>query len=146
MELSDRKSPATPFAPFEEDIHQQNGPAAHSTPFEEDIHPHGGPATPSSSFKEDICQQKQEKPLSQRKVLKPLCRWGLTIFFTVLIFAVAKAYLAKNIITKKQKATYNLIQTTLVLALGLNFFVSNETICAMRKYHSCCHRKLSKSS
>lgn len=146
IELSDRESPATPFAPFEEDIHQQKGPAAHYTPFEEDIHPHGGPATPSSPFKEDIYQQKQEKPPPRRKVLKLLGRWVLTILFTVLIFAVAKAYLAKKIITKKQKADYNLIQTILVLALGLNFLVSNETISAMRKYHSCCHRKLSKSS
>lgn len=145
IELSDRESPATPFAPFEEDIDLQNGPAAHSTPFEEDIHPHGGPAIPSSPFKEDIYQQKQENSPSRRKVLKLLGRWGLTLCFSFLIFAVAKAYLAKNIITKKQKATYNLIQTILVLALGLNFFVSSETICAMRRHDSCCHRKLSKS-
>lgn len=135
IELSDRESIATPFAPFEEDIHMQNCPAAHSPPFEEDIHPHGGPAIPSSPFKEDIYQQKQEISSSRRKILKLLGRLVLTLSFTISIFAVAKAYLAKNVISKKQKATYNLIQTILVLALGLNFFVSNKTICAMRKHH-----------
>ncbi|MCJ1344262.1 hypothetical protein MMC31_002465 [Peltigera leucophlebia] len=122
MELHVREGPTTPSAPFEEDIHQQEVPATPSAPFEEDIHQQEGPATPSAPFEEDIHQQEQEESPSLRKVLKLLGRWVLTIVFTVLILLVAKTYLAKKTITKPQKATYSLIQTALILALGLNFF------------------------
>lgn len=105
-----------------------------------------GPAAPSAPSATDIHEQEQEKSPNLSKELKLLGRWVLTIVFTISIFVVAKIYLAKGNIAKSQKATYSLIQTALILALGLNFFVSNETICVIRTYHSCCHRKLSKSS
>lgn len=69
-------------------------------------------------------QRQAEESTNLRKVLNLLGRWVLTIVFSISIFVVAKTYLAKGIITKTQKATYNLIQTALILALGLSFFVS----------------------
>lgn len=95
------------------------------------------PAASSAPSAQIIHKQPQEEPNNLRKVLKLLGRWILTIVFTILILVVARTYLDKGIITKTQKATYNLIQTALTLALGLNFFVSNDTICAIRTYHSC---------
>lgn len=79
-----------------------------------------------------IHKEPQEGPTNLRKVLALLGRWVLTIVFTILILVVAKTYLDKGNITKTQKATYNLIQTALILALGLNFFVSIYTIYAIR--------------
>lgn len=82
-----------------------------------------GPVAASAN---DIPKQKQEESSNLRKFLKLLGRWVLTIVFSLLILVVAKNYLAKGTITKPQKATYSLIQTGLILALGLNFFVSGK--------------------
>lgn len=76
-------------------------------------------------------QRQEEESTNLRKVFNLLGRWVLTIVFSISIFVVAKTYLAKGNITKTQKATYNLIQTALILALGLSFFVSQMIpICA----------------
>lgn len=94
---------------------------------------------PTASFApstQSIHKQTRKKSTNLRKVLNLLGRWILTIIFTILIIVVARNYLDKGNITKTQKATFNLTQTALILALGLNFFVSNDTICAIRAYHS----------
>lgn len=92
--------------------------------------------------------QRQEESIQMRKgpkVWKLLVRRIWTVVFAIFIFAVAKIYLAKGNITKTQKATYNLIQTALILALGLNLSVSDDSICSIRTYYSCRHRKYSRS-
>lgn len=78
--------------------------------------------------------QKTEESTHQRKrkVWKLLIRWVWTVIFTTLIFAVAKIYLARGNITKGQKATHNLIQTALILTLGLNIYVSDNSTCTVR--------------
>lgn len=95
------------------------------------------PTASTAPSAQSVHKQPQEESTNLRKVLNLLGRWVLTVVFTTLILVVAKNYLDKGNITKTQKATYNLTQTALILALGLNFFVSNDTICAIRAYHSC---------
>lgn len=95
------------------------------------------PAASTAPSAQSIHKLPQEESTNLRKFLNLLGRWVLTIVFTTLILVVAKNYLDKGNITKTQKATYNLTQTALTLALGLNFFVSNDAICAIRAYHSC---------
>lgn len=95
------------------------------------------PAASPAPSAQSIHKQRQEESTNLRKILNLLGRWVLTIVFTTLILVVAKIYLDKGNITKTQKATYNLTQTALTLALGLNFFVSNDAICTIRAYHSC---------
>ena len=50
----------------------------------------------------------------------------LTIVFSVLIFAIAKIYESRRNFTSVQKHMFNAITTALLLALGLNFFVSQH--------------------
>lgn len=91
--------------------------------------------------------QPHKKSISQRKgkIWKLLVRWLWTLLFAIFIFVVVKIYLAKGNITKSQKATFNLIQTALILAMGLNIFVSDIKSCKIKTYRSCCHRKRSMS-
>lgn len=97
-----------------------------------------GPTT-SSALSVDDRRQEGSTHLSKEKILKMLGRWVWTAVFTILILAVAKIYLAKGNITKTQKSTYHLIQTALILALGLNLSVSDDTIFATRTDRSCDH-------
>lgn len=99
------------------------------------------PTIPASDQPMEGSIQLREGP----KARKLLVRWIWTLVFAIFIFAVAKIYLAKGNITKAQKANYNLIQTALILALGLNLSVSDENICSIRTYYSCRHRKYSRS-
>lgn len=86
-----------------------------------------------------------DQPQKKGKIWKLLVRWLWTLVFIIFIFMIAKIYLAKGNITKSQKATFNLIQTVLILALGLNIFVSDDESCTIEIYRSCCHRKRSRS-
>lgn len=76
-------------------------------------------------------------PLTKKNFWKLFFRWLWTLIFSLLVFAVAKVYQDKGNITKTQKGTYNLVQTILILVLGLNFFVSNENACTIGICHSC---------
>lgn len=93
-------------------------------------------AASSAPSAQSIHKQPQEESTNLRKILRLLARWVLTFFFTCFIIWVARSYLAKGVITKTQKAWYNITQTALTLALGLNFFVSNDAVCAIRAHHS----------
>lgn len=94
---------------------------------------HMGPAT--SPAHEPRQKTEESTHRRKRKVWKLLIRLVWTVIFTTLIFAVAKIYLAKGNITKGQKATHNLIQTALILTLGLNIHVSTISICTIRTSH-----------
>ena len=52
----------------------------------------------------------------------------LTIVLNIFIFATVKIYQSRGNFATVQKHTFNAISTALILALGLNFFVSHPTL------------------
>ena len=52
----------------------------------------------------------------------------LTIVLNIFIFATVKIYQSRGNFAPVQKHTFNTISTALILALGLNFFVSHPTL------------------
>ena len=52
----------------------------------------------------------------------------LTIVLNIFIFATVKIYQSRGNFATVQKHTFNAISTALILALGLNFFVSDPTL------------------
>ena len=63
--------------------------------------------------------------VSRRKLLlKLLLFWIGTILWTAAMIGLVFGYKAKGVLTPAQKSTYNLLQTVVILILGLTFFVS----------------------
>ena len=56
------------------------------------------------------------------------CWFLLTIFLSIFIFATVKIYQIRGNFAPVQKHTFNTISTALILALGLNFFVSHPNL------------------
>ena len=56
------------------------------------------------------------------------CWFLLTIVLSIFIFATVKIYQSRGNFAPVQKHTFNTISTALILALGLNFFVSHPTL------------------
>ena len=56
------------------------------------------------------------------------CWFLLTIVLSIFIFATVKIYQSRGNFAPKQKHAFNAISTALILALGLNFFVSHPAL------------------
>ena len=55
-------------------------------------------------------------------------RWIGTASFVALLVATLKIYEAKGYFTSAHKAAFNVLTVALTLALGLNFFVSTNSV------------------
>ena len=72
---------------------------------------------------------------SQPPRLWQISWWLLTIVLSAFILATVKIYRSQGNFNPAQKHIFNTITTGLILALGLNFFVSHQA-CALGDMHS----------
>jgi hypothetical protein len=81
---------------------------------------------PKTIFSSDNARHFNSKDQTRRLFAKQIFRWLATVIIIAFVLATFRIYERKGPITSAQKVTFNIIQTALSLALGLNFFVSHH--------------------